>query len=107
MSLSPVSVQRLKNAGFGVNPGDFFYDWIKTQLHKNGVDSVSDLLAAASYAGKWFALERGNATDLLTDLHGDVTFIASEIVSQNKIEFPRMWNLFTKNMNDVATRQVL
>src|SRR5438034_3861547 len=25
-------LKRLKNAGYGINPGDFFYDWIKQQL---------------------------------------------------------------------------
>ena len=35
--------KRLKDAGYGINPGDYFYDWIKQQLISNGVKTVSDL----------------------------------------------------------------
>ncbi|MCY7420775.1 MAG: patatin-like phospholipase family protein [Chitinophagaceae bacterium] len=86
--------KRLKNSGYGINPGDFFYDWIKTQMINNGVKTVSDLRTKAA---------------LLPNLHlrvphpmgmdgikGDVTFITSELVTQNKIQFPEMCNLFRK-----------
>jgi NTE family protein len=91
-------LNRLKIAGFGINPGDYFYDWIKERLIENHVNSVSDLIDVASTPVPGLHL-RGQPDNELTDLGGDVTFIASEIVSENKIEFPRMWNLFTKDMN--------
>lgn len=85
---------RLKNSGYGINPGNAFLNWIKEQLDNNGVSTIS-------------ALEK-KATTLPPSLHhritkeplnnsnigSDVTFITSELVSQNKIEFPRMWKLF-------------
>ncbi|HXS58250.1 MAG TPA: patatin-like phospholipase family protein, partial [Hanamia sp.] len=41
-------MKRLKNSGFGINPGNYFYDWIKDQLISNGVVTVSDLNKKAS-----------------------------------------------------------
>ncbi len=91
-------VKRLKNAGFGINPGDYFYDWIKKLLTHHHVKTVSDLIAVAETPVDDLHL-RNKPAEHPADLHGDVTFIASEIVSQNKIEFPKMWKLFTKDIN--------
>lgn len=93
-------VKRLTDAGFGINPGDFFYDWIKAQMKENNVESVSDLIAVASTSVPGIYL-RGQREVHPEDLKGDVTFIASEIVTKNKIEFPKMWSLFRKDMNDL------
>ncbi len=91
---------RFKNSGFGINPGDFFYDWIKKQLRNNGVKTVTDLnnKAAAPVPGLYL---RADNEEQLNGLHGDVTFITSELVSQNKIQFPEMWDLFRKNIDDL------
>jgi NTE family protein len=88
-------LKRLKNAGFGINPGDIFYDWIKRQLIANGVHTVTDLKAKASAAVPGLHLREGR-TDRIDDLEGDVTFITSELVTQNKIQFPEMCDLFRK-----------
>jgi len=96
-------LKRLKNAGFGINPGDFFYDWIKKQLVDNGVKTVSDLKAKAALPVYSLYLRVPN-TEGLNGLQGDVTFIASELVTQNKIQFPEMCNLFRKK-EDIDTLQ--
>ncbi|MBX3253227.1 MAG: patatin-like phospholipase family protein [Chitinophagaceae bacterium] len=93
-------VKRLKNAGFGINPGDFFYDWMKKLMIDNGVENTTDLRNVASTPVPGLKIT-GERTDSIDDLQGDVTFITSEIVSQNKIEFPLMAELFKKNINDV------
>jgi len=93
-------VNRLKDAGFGINPGDYFYTWIKNRMLENGIVTVSDLIDAAATPVPDLHL-RNKPYEHPADLHGDVTFITSEIVSQNKIEFPKMWGLFRKNMNDL------
>ena len=36
-------LRRLKTSGFGINPGNYFYDWIKAQMISHGVHTVSDL----------------------------------------------------------------
>jgi NTE family protein len=92
-------VNRLKDSGFGVNPGDFFYDWIKQRLRENHVNTVSDLIDVASTPVPDLYIRNSNAST--DDLHGDVTFIASEIITQNKIEFPHMWNLFRENIDEL------
>ncbi len=92
-------MRRLKNSGFGINPGNFFYDWIKAQLNKYGVDTVSQLnaKAAAPIPGMKLRVQHDEG---LNDLTGDVTFITSELVTENKIQFPAMCNLFRK-ANDI------
>lgn len=91
-------LKRLKNAGFGINPGDYLYDWIKARLIENGVHTVDDLNAKATgdIPGLHLRETHEQGTD---DLVGDVTFIASELVTQNKIEFPKMCNLFREPAN--------
>ena len=95
-------LKRLKNAGFGINPGNYFYDWIKKLLISNGVVKVSDLNRKASTLPKLY-LRPGNPESLDT-LMGDVTFIASELVTENKIQFPAMCHLF-RNEADIDTLQ--
>jgi len=90
-------LKRLKNAGFGINPGNYFYDWIKQLLISNGVAKVSDLNSKAANLPKLY-LRTCNPESVDT-LVGDVTFIASELVTQNKIQFPAMCNLFRGNEN--------
>lgn len=87
--------KRLKDSGFGINPGDYFYTWIKNRLIENDVHTVSDLNDKASADIPNLQLRPGvqhpNGTNGLV---GDVTFIASELVTENKIQFPEMCSLF-------------
>ncbi len=91
-------VKSLQNTGYGINPGDYFYNWIKQQLQSNGVYTVSDLNKKASTLPD-LKLRAENPQDATT-LFGDVTFITSELVTQNKIQFPEMSNLF-RLKNDI------
>ncbi len=96
------TLQKLKNAGFGINPGNYFYDWIKQQLIANGVVKVSELNKKASTLPKLYL--RADNPETIDTLCGDVTFIASELVTQNKIQFPAMCNLF-REAADIDTLQ--
>ena len=89
--------KRLKDAGYGINPGDYFYDWIKQQLIANDVHTVSDLNNKASTLPE-LHLRVANPEGIAS-LKGDVTFIASELVTQNKIQFPDMCYLFREKAN--------
>jgi NTE family protein len=102
VSYSSRLFKRLKNAGFGINPGNFFYDWIKKLLIKNGVIKVSDLNKKASTLPKLYL--RAENPETIDTLKGDVTFIASELVTQNKIQFPAMCNLFREE-SEIDTLQ--
>lgn len=91
-------LKRLKDSGFGINPGDYFYDWIKKRMSENGVNNVKDLNQKATAPVPGLKLRVPNP-DGLTGLKGDVTFITSELVSQNKIQFPEMCFLFREKAN--------
>ena len=93
-------MKRLKNSGFGINPGDVFHDWIKNQLSSNGVNTVTDLNNKASAPIPGLHLRVPNPEEL-NGLKGDVTFITSELVTENKIQFPEMWCLFRKNIEEL------
>lgn len=86
-------LSRLKNAGFGINPGDTFYDWIKKIFEANGIHTVEDLTTKARKRPASLRV-RENAPQTMENLDGDVTFITAELVTQNKIQFPAMYNLF-------------
>jgi NTE family protein len=90
-------LKRLKNAGFGINPGDYFYDWIKKQLLDNNVATVTALNNKASTCPPLHL--RVPHPQGLKELGGDVTFIASELVTQNKIQFPAMCKLFREDID--------
>ena len=96
------TLEKLKNAGFGINPGNYFYDWIKKELISNGVVKVSDLNKKAAALPKLYL--RPENPETIDSLCGDVTFIASELVTQNKIQFPAMCNLFREE-KDIDTLQ--
>jgi len=84
---------RLKDSGYGINPGNAFLEWIKSRLDENGVSTIDDLNAKASHLPADLKMRDGSP---LTnkEMISDVTFISSELVTQNKIEFPKMWCLF-------------
>ncbi len=85
--------------GHGVNPGKYFYKWMKEIMDENGVSSVTQLNAKASTLP--VLKVRHPETQNSGTLCGDVTFITSEITSQNKIEFPKMCNLFREDPDDL------
>jgi NTE family protein len=90
-------LRRVKNSGFGVNPGNYFYDWIKQQLLENGVATVSDLeKKAATIPHLHLRVPHSKGAE---SLKGDVTFITSELVTENEIQFPAMCYLFREKNN--------
>jgi len=85
---------RFKGSGFGINPGVFFLEWMGERLRCGyGVCTVSDLEDKASKKIKGLCLREG-CEQRKKGLKGDVTFIASELVTGNKILFPQMKDLF-------------
>ncbi len=91
--------KRLKASGYGINPGNVFLNWIKERMEENGVDTVTKLNAKADEKPR-FSMRPGNNADP-DSLKGDVTFITSELVTENKIQLPLMCNLFRVNIDDL------
>lgn len=91
-----------KNSGYGINPGIDFLNWIKTIMHENGVEDIQDLEEKAGEMPQGLKLRAGRKDpDPLKGLVSDMTLITSEIISQNKIEFPKMWTLFTTDKSKI------
>ncbi|GAB3414837.1 patatin-like phospholipase family protein [Niabella aquatica] len=91
--------KKFKTAGYGINPGNFFYNWIEKQMRDNGVTNTSDLVSKAGQEIPGLHLRHQHPQGL-SALNGDVTFITSELATQNKIEFPVMAGLFRNKEND-------
>jgi len=89
----------LRTGGHGVNPGKYFYKWMERIMEENGVSTVTQLNAKAATIP--VLKVRHPATQNANTLCGDVTFITSEIASQNKIEFPKMCNLFREDPDEL------
>lgn len=83
---------RLRDSAYGINPGNNFLKWIKDRLDENGVDTIDKLKKKAEKLPP--DLQMRDPSKPLGKLDSDVTFITSELVTQNKIEFPKMWRLF-------------
>lgn len=99
-------VRRLKNRGFGINPGNNFTEWIKMIMSENGVHTIEDLQRVSEKPPEGLRIrdvqtDRALGDDLLKGLKPDITLITSDIITQNKIEFPRMWNLFREHQHEL------
>ncbi|MGC4235346.1 MAG: patatin-like phospholipase family protein [Niabella sp.] len=91
--------KKFKTAGYGINPGKFFYNWIRKQMQDNGVMNTKDIINKAGQDIPGLHLRHSHPQGL-DELRGDVTFITSELVTQNKIEFPAMAGLFRNKEED-------
>ncbi len=95
----------LTKEGFGLNDGDVFHEWVKKSLvESQQVNNLDDL--------------KRNFTSLPSDLYLDkkanhrkesedkptiptLTIIANDVTTNNKIEFPKMWDLYFNESKDV------
>lgn len=98
-SYSDFLIKALRKAGHGLNPGNYFYNWMKNVMEDNGVSNVTQLREKAERVPKLKV--RNPATQKADSLRGDVTFITSELASQNKIEFPKMCDLFREDPDEL------
>jgi len=92
-------LKRLKASGYGINPGVVFYEWVKARMEENGVTTVTKLKEKASSIPNLHI--RPGVDNTTTGLAGDVTFITSELVTENKIELPLMADLFRLDIDDL------
>lgn len=92
---------RFNQSGLGLNPGDDFLNWLRTELKRafgreeNDKDVTSEELMAKATALKGLSLKHREGQDI-SDLKGDLIVITSELCTQNKIELPRMIPLFQR-----------
>jgi NTE family protein len=94
--------------GNGLNKGDNFHNWIKDIISrqsiegdptKGSIQTLDDLKAHFSrIPPNLKVLNRTNVSIPSTPM---IAIVASDITSERKIEFPRMWDLYWKDKKDI------
>ena len=93
---------RFKDCGFGINPGDDFHQWVKGIMEANGVSTIDKLKAKTEKLPQGVCVRGKNSSiDSLKSLKPDITLITSDLITENKIEFPKMYDLFTDQPGSV------
>jgi NTE family protein len=89
--------KKLVRFGGGLNPGLFLYDWIANVFRSFDVATTEDLASKATTLPKLLVREGMEFNTSL--LKGEISFICAEVLTQNKIIFPAMSNLFVTKEN--------
>jgi len=88
----------------GLNPGDDFYNWLKKIVESFGIGDTYDLEKRMMTLPKSIRA-RSKRQDLIRNEHFTIgsrlAVIAAEINTETKVEFPRMRELFYKNVDSV------
>ena len=92
--------------GFGLNDGDVFHNWVKNALlEKQHVKNLDDLKANFNQLPADLFLDlKANCRDSLTEEVPQtprLTIIANDVTTNNKIEFPKMWDLYFNETKEV------
>ncbi len=90
---------RFIKAGYGINPGDAFYDWMKDILLRNGIKTTADLEQKMADRSKGLSLSPARLAQQIKDDNAQIdppylSIIASDITNQTKVEFPRMTSVY-------------
>lgn len=95
---------RFRRSRWGINPGHTFLNTISGWLSENGVETLADFEEKKVKAPAGLKMREGrneSISDLLKPDLSWVTLITSEITTQIKIEFPRMWCLYRTSKTDI------
>jgi NTE family protein len=103
-------ISRLKfiaRSGYGLNEGNVFYNWINGILLSTNIRNLEDLKTRFCNIPPNLKVRRDEMRD--ATVVGEITppsspmliIVASDITTGNKIEFPRMWDMFWKTTRDV------
>jgi NTE family protein len=98
---------RFARAGYGINPGRKFHEWMNDILKRNHIHNSADLEAAMKKRTDDLVLRDER---LVQNLPGDntaiakpyLTIVASDITTQTKVEFPLMAKDYWTDPNAVS-----
>lgn len=80
----------------GLNSGNNFYDWLSDILKQNDADTTEKLLKKREKLPS--GIQHRNGTNISNEkIAKRLSFIASEITTQSKMDFPKMANLIWDN----------
>jgi NTE family protein len=82
----------------GLNPDDYFLNWISEILKKYNVHTTTDLLNKQNYGGIKI---REGIKSTIQGLHPKLKIITAEITTETRVIFPEMNFLFWDNPSDV------
>jgi NTE family protein len=103
--LIAIYLLKFDKAGFGINPGNNFKNWIKNILEKNNIRSTDDLNKAMAKHFEDLKLRHDDArpeSEANTNIiEPYLTIIASDITNQTKVEFPLMAKEYWKEPQQV------
>lgn len=100
-------VNRFDRNGYGLNPGNDFTNWITSILCDHnlcpGIKTLKDLDQHLRTVPPIVHREGRDVSDLRNPKAGEefITLITSDITSQIKVEFPKMWPLYWRRQEDV------
>lgn len=100
-------IKRLAKTGYGLNTGDAFHKWISDRLLENKINTLEDLRTHFSKVPPNLNVRPDPKRDdiklgpVLAPSNPMLTIITSDITTGSKIEFPRMWDLYWCNRQDV------
>ena len=88
----------LTRDGFGLNDGDVFHEWVKKALlEKQQVKNLDDLKTNFNQLPDDLYLDTTASHRTITEEKPQtprLTIIANDVTTNNKIEFPKMWDLY-------------
>jgi len=99
--------KRFDRNGYGINPGKDFTDWISSILQDPDygpvIYSLKDLKNHLLEVPNIYHRDGKDVSDLKVPKDGDefITLISSDITSQMKVEFPKMWKLYWDDASQV------
>jgi NTE family protein len=88
---------------FGLNPGKNFHNWVKNLLQQKDIKTLQSLIEhrekGVSDGNKLILKKSDGTTEEIKDksVYSKLSFIAADITTQSKIEFPKMAKLFYSN----------
>lgn len=100
-------IKRLAKTGYGLNAGNAFHKWISDRLLENKISNLEDLKNHFSKHPSDLSVRHDENRDkglLIVNPPSKpmLTIITSDITTGNKIEFPRMWDLYWDKKENVS-----
>ena len=84
----------------GLNPGRNFYDWLAKILDDNGIRTTKNLYDHFCTMPEGMKIRSGIQRDL-SGLEPRLAFVASDLTTETKVDFPRMGKLYWKDPDKV------
>lgn len=98
-------IYRIITKKLGLNPGNDFEEWVTTELKKNNINTLSDLINLRKRLPR--GLRNVQTNEEITNISAKLAVITSDITTHTKTEFPRMANLYWDNAGSVPPAKLV